>query len=94
MIQRNVKFPNVPNMDKELDSIASQANNDISTVNNGLTQTNTNLNNAIKSSTSQSAATNSGLYLSATSGGSPTRQLKVKTVTLSDGTTLNVLVTD
>jgi len=81
-------------MDKELDSITTQVNNDISTVNNGLTQTNTNLNNAIKSSTSQSAATDSGLYLSATSGDSPTRQLKVKTVTLSDGSTLNVLVTD
>ncbi|MHB8483268.1 MAG: hypothetical protein ACYDBV_11145 [Nitrospiria bacterium] len=82
MIKRQNKFPNVSGLDQELDSIVKYANTDISA------------NTSLIKKEGQSSAALVGLFVATTSGGSPTRQLKFKTLTLSDGTKLNVLVTD
>lgn len=81
-IKRYTKFPQSQFLDKELDSIVRQANADIS-------------DNAAKVTiVSVGNATASGLFVAASSGGLVTRELKYKAVTLSNGTIINLLVTD
>jgi division protein CdvB (Snf7/Vps24/ESCRT-III family) len=89
MIKRTNKFPSVKGLDQELDSIVKNANTDISTANDNITA-----NTKSITTEKQSSAALATLFVAVTSAGSPTRELKSKTVTLIDGTTLNVLVTD
>lgn len=95
-IKKSVNFPKILNLDKELSSIIRQANRDI------LDNTNSISNNSklIETNTGKIGITKvgalaaSGLYVATASGGSPTRQLNYRAVTLSDGTILNILLFD